>query len=263
MKWFKFYGQDWISDPKIASMRMEDKLCLIALFTIASSEEKDGYIPSLTEEQLITIARIPDWITSDYNPMEKVKGVMGRYEALHIVTLDCNGGVTVCNFSKRQGENLTNAERQKRYRIKLKLDKKQRNNSNASVTTPVTIEKIREDKNNNADKKSASPEFPLKAESESKETPAPPTAHQQTTELFDYFSEQYLEKVGDQKPIFAWGRCEKTVKPFLKQIGLERMKKMVDAYFKEKNKFYVEVAYSLEFFLKAETLNKLNQKICR
>lgn len=147
MKWFKFYGQDWNTDPKIASMSMEDKLCLLALLTIASSEDKDGYIPSLTEESLITIARIPDWPESDYNPMERVTGVMKRYKALHIITVDRKGGVTVVNFKKRQGENLTNAERQKNYRIRHKNDNNKSNDSNIGVTTPVTLDKSRVDKN--------------------------------------------------------------------------------------------------------------------
>jgi hypothetical protein len=68
--------------------------------------------------------------------------------------------------------------------------------------------------------------------------------------------------VGDKKPLITWGRCEKMAKPRIKELGLERMKRMIDEYFKTKDPFYRKVAYSLEFFLKADTLNKFNQ-ICQ
>lgn len=157
MRWFKFYGQDWHTDPKIAGMGMEDRLCLVALFTIAASEEKNGFIPSLSEESLIKLAGIPDWPESDYNPMEKAIGVLNRYETLRIVTLGGNAEVTVRNWGVRQGGNTSNAEKQRRYRERLKIKVNEGSNvtvteSNAVVTPLPRIEENRIDKNNTSAK---------------------------------------------------------------------------------------------------------------
>ncbi len=148
MKWFKFYGQDWHTDPKIASMSMEDRLCLIALFSIAAAEEKNGLIPFLSEDTLIKMAGIPDCPTDDYNPFEQARGVLQRYVTLQIVTLSGNGSVTVRNWGSRQVGNASNAEKQKRYRERLKQRAKSMGNvtvtpNNAVVTPLPRVEEIR------------------------------------------------------------------------------------------------------------------------
>ena len=124
-----------MTDPKIAGMLMEDKLCLITLLCIASGENKNGVIPSLTENALITLAQIPDVPTLDNNPAENARGILERLKALHIVTLDGNGQVTLNNFGTRQQQSSSNAEKQKRYRESKKVNKnKDEISSNAHVT---------------------------------------------------------------------------------------------------------------------------------
>jgi hypothetical protein len=133
MKWFKFYGQDWMTDLKVMNMSMNDRLCLLTLFCLASTENKKGLIPNCDEDSLIRLAHIPNHITDEHNPAEMAKGCLKRYEALQIVTLGRNGDVTVCNFDRRQGQNLSNAERQQNYRKRLKTTTNSRNDSNAGV----------------------------------------------------------------------------------------------------------------------------------
>lgn len=142
MKWFKFYGQDWLTDIKITKMSIEDRLCFIALLCLASASD-DGIIRELDEKTLIEISHIPD------NQKENAQGCLKRYQALQIVTLSGNGEVTVRNYIKRQQSNASNAEKQKRYRERLK--QRISNPSNVTVTqvTPVTqtrLDKTRLDK---------------------------------------------------------------------------------------------------------------------
>lgn len=167
MKWFKFYGQDWMTDPKIAGMLMEDKLCLITLLCMASSENKNGVISYLEEHALINLAQIPDLPTFDVNPAENARGILERLQALRIVTLDGNGQVTLCNFGSRQQQSSSNAEKQKRYRDSKKT--KQTNtkvNSNATVTIGNArgnalhrIEENRIDKNISSASAKKTPQF--------------------------------------------------------------------------------------------------------
>ncbi len=150
MKWFKFYGQDWLTDLKVMGMSMEDRLCFVTLLCLASSSDKGGVICNCSEEAIIRLSNIPDWVTEDHNPAEKAKGCLERYAALQIVTLARNGDVTVNAFSRRQGENLSNAERQKTYRERLKTKSSKRNTSNVTRynDSNARIDKNRIDKNN-------------------------------------------------------------------------------------------------------------------
>lgn len=121
-----------------------DRLCFLTLLCLASSEEEGGLIRCCDEDAVIKMTRLSPEESS------KAVGCLERYVALQIVTLARNGDVTVCNFGRRQGENLSNAERQKKYRERRKLAIK------SSVTSNVTryndsnarIEKNRIDKNN-------------------------------------------------------------------------------------------------------------------
>lgn len=82
--------------------------------------------------------------------------------------------------------------------------------------------------------------------------------HLQITNLFDYYKQEFVKCINSQPPIFNWGLCEKNAKPYLKQIGLEKLKTMIDLYFKSDDKLYKENAYSLSCFLSVKTLHKLN-----
>lgn len=144
MKWFKFYGQDWLTDLKIINMRMEDRLCFITLLSLASSANEGGLIKNCDEESIIRLSNIPNDPTNEHNPYERAKGFLDRCNALQIVTLSGNGDVTVNNFSRRQEENLSNAEKQKRYRERLKTTT---NSSNDRYVTPSNNRYPRIDKN--------------------------------------------------------------------------------------------------------------------
>lgn len=124
MRWFKFYGQDWLTDMKIRQMSPEDKLCYITLLCLASASDEQGLIRNCSEEEIITLTGLYYNPYDDDNPYTRAQGCLKRYEALRCVTLSDNGDVILLAFNKRQNENLSNAERQKKYRERHKMAKK-------------------------------------------------------------------------------------------------------------------------------------------
>lgn len=148
MQWFKFYGQDWLTDLKIKGMSVEDRLCFITLLCLASAADGDGLIKNCNEEAVIKLTDLSDNPYDDNNEYSRAKGFLGRCNALQIVTLHNNGDVTVNAFQRRQSGNLSNAERQKKYRERLKIKEKQSNGSNVTQSNDsnARIEENRIDK---------------------------------------------------------------------------------------------------------------------
>lgn len=141
MRWFKFYGQDWLTDLKIRRLRTEDKICFITLMCLASTADEKGLVRNCTEEDLISLSNLYQDPYNDNNEYTRALGCLERYAALQIVTLHDNGDVTINAFDARQSENTTAAERQKKYRERLKTTTKKRdkrdvtryNDSNARI----------------------------------------------------------------------------------------------------------------------------------
>lgn len=144
MKWFKFYGQDYISDPKMLSLSACERSCWITLLSYSSIND-NGKITFLSEDQLM--------IQAGVSPMneewDKTTGLLKKLESLGMIQND-NGMITVINWNKRQETNLTSYERVKRHREKKR-------NANAKITPEenridknrieeIRIDKIREDK---------------------------------------------------------------------------------------------------------------------
>lgn len=188
MKWFKFYGQDWLTDLKVMKMTPEDRLCFITLLCLASSADEGGVIRDCDEDAIIKLTNLPDDPTHDFNPAERAVGCLKRYEALQIVTLGDNGLVTVRAFGRRQDENLSNAERQRKYRERLRIRPKERN---ASYVTPSNDSNARLDKNR-LDKNRINP-----------------------LPLFDQFWETYPTKVKKDKAREAWLKIPAQERPLI------------------------------------------------
>lgn len=114
--WFKFYGQDWLTDGKILRLGVEDRLCYIAILCLASASDEQGVIHGYDEDTIIRLAAIPDAPTLDTNPFDEARGCLKRFEALGMITIHDNEMITVVRFTERQNVALTGYERLKRYR---------------------------------------------------------------------------------------------------------------------------------------------------
>lgn len=143
MKWFKFYGQDYLSDPKMLSLNACERSCWVTLLAYGSVND-NGVITFLSEEQVMLQAGI--------SPMndewEIAQGVLKKLEKLGMITLD-NEEIRICNWEKRQDLSLTSYERVKRYREK----KKNETGDNGDDNAMITLEENRIDKNRKEEKK--------------------------------------------------------------------------------------------------------------
>jgi len=134
MKWFKFYGQDYLSDPKMLSLNSCERSCWITLLAYSSVND-NGMITYLEEEQLIVQAGVSPM----HEQWEQTKGILKKLEKLGMITID-NGMITVINWKKRQETNLTSYERVKRHR-------KKKHNDNTMITLEENrIEENRKEK---------------------------------------------------------------------------------------------------------------------
>ena len=133
-----------------------ERSCWLTLLCLASTSGKEGVIQFLTEEALLRKAGI---VWDPYSPedWEQTKGVLGKFQALGLISLNENGEISLINWTKRQESNLTNAERQARFREKNKESNAPRNESNARIeenrrediitaqSADFTIQEVKED----------------------------------------------------------------------------------------------------------------------
>ena len=124
MKWFKFYGKDWLTDMKIMSMSVEDKLCFLTLLCLAANDDDPGVIKNCNEESIIKLTNLYEDSYDDNNEATRARGFLKRLNDNEMITIDNNGDVTLLNFQKRQDTNLSGYERVKRHREKHKTDNK-------------------------------------------------------------------------------------------------------------------------------------------
>src|SRR3990167_8636113 len=116
MQWFKFYGGEYLGDPKILSLTPAERSCWITLLALACNEENNGRVKFFTEELLMLQAGINK---SDSDWVETV-GVIKKFERLGMIT-DDNGVITLSNWLKRQGNTMSGYECLKRYRAKKRM----------------------------------------------------------------------------------------------------------------------------------------------
>ena len=173
-KWFKFYGVEFLSDPKVVALSASERSCLITLFCLASSND-DESIRFITEDMLMSMSGISPM----HEEWDDTKGVLKKFESLDIILLSSvndnandngatlshdNGAklsiiqkdntmITLKNWRKRQGMILTPYERVKKYREKHKEIKENTHNiyvndnaDNENDNRMITLDKIREDK---------------------------------------------------------------------------------------------------------------------
>lgn len=87
--WFKFYGSEYLSDPKILQLDPDERSCWVTILCLAS--QSDGSIRFLSEAQLLAMSGIT----------KQRENVLKKFEQLDMILI-CNGTVTVKNWEKRQ-----------------------------------------------------------------------------------------------------------------------------------------------------------------
>lgn len=140
--WFKFYGPEFLSDPKMLSLTAVERALWLTILCLASTSEEEGTIRYISESKIMTLTSL-DPLDDEWRENE---GFLGKFETLGMIELFNEDGkdvILVRNFTRRQEKDLTNAERQARFRAKHRKDNV---DSNGSNVTKVTLEKNRIEK---------------------------------------------------------------------------------------------------------------------
>jgi len=174
MNWFKFYGQDFLTDMKMSQLSIAERLMWVTMLALAHSENRSGNISycneSLLKAKLGLLESDREW--------DEMNGFLDLFEKLDMIEKTDNG-VRLINFEKRQQMQFTPAEKQARYREKHK----ESNESNQAKVTSVTadknrIDKIRIDKNIKENKTTAVAVLE-------------PTTHNDITFVYDIFKKHF------------------------------------------------------------------------
>lgn len=135
-QWFKFYGAEYLSDPKMDRLTVQERSCWITLLCMASQTE--GKIRYLSVEGLLNKSGI-HFDPYDSSEWDKALGVLKTFEQYEMINIHKNGTIEIKNWEKRQEHNLTVAERVAKSRAKRK-------NVTNDVTN-VTLEENRIEEN--------------------------------------------------------------------------------------------------------------------
>jgi len=140
-QWFKFYGGEYLSDPKIGRLSPAERSCWITLLSMASMSD-DGIIKYLDIDDLLEKSGIHH---NPYNEgdWEKCQNVLVKLSQMKMLSVDDKESIIqIINWSKRQEYNMTIAERVAKHRQNKKCNK----NVTIDVTN-VTTEESRIEEN--------------------------------------------------------------------------------------------------------------------
>lgn len=211
LQWFKFYGAEYLSDPKISSLTPAERSCWITILCLASISSKIGEIEYLTTHALLQKSGI-EWDPYDTETYSSMQGVLQTFERMKMITLSKEGIVTVVNWNKRQEHNLTVAERVAKSRAK----KKSVTMNVTSVTPDKTrLDKIRLDKEEKSSETSSQESIKVE-KSRAYLKKVPETDLQAMYERFDCSKEAIQSKATD---LLLWcetnGKNKKNYRAFL------------------------------------------------
>jgi hypothetical protein len=119
--WFKFYGQEFLSDPKMLSLTATDKGIWLTLLCLASASGEEGTIRYVNTEKIMLIAGVNPLLEQE--DWEDQKGFLKRFEDLKMITIDNDNDnviIHIKNWEKRQTSALSGYERIKQFRQRKK-----------------------------------------------------------------------------------------------------------------------------------------------
>ena len=159
--WFKFYGQEYLSDPKMLSLSAVEKALWLTLLCLASSSDDEGVIRYIDEEKIMNLTGL----TNDEK--EANKNFLSKFEKLRMIKIEKDEDQTtivILNFEKRNSP-LSPYERLKNYRERKKikevlsndnektLSEIQKNDENLASNDNETLSFDNGDDNDRIDKK--------------------------------------------------------------------------------------------------------------
>ena len=238
MKWFKFYGQDFLADIKMSQLSIAERLCWITLLCLAHEQDRAGNVRYCTEE----LVKSKMGLQENDKEWNDLKGVFDEFIRLDMIEYT-ETGIYLKNYGKRQETNLTPAEKMQRVR-----DKKY------SVTnvTPNRVDKNRIDK-------SIQPSAPTEPQSDqnvsSKPTDGGKPIKTGRGEIMNRLIKWAEQKSGTK--IINFGREQKSISKML--IGGYSEKQIMECWENlEKDEFWND--RGINFAIVASNIDKVKTK---
>ncbi len=116
-QWFKFYGGEYLSDPKMDRLTVQERSCWLTLLCMAS--QTNGIIKYLSIEGLLNKSGIR-FDPYDSTEWDNAQNVIRTFEQYEMILIHTNGSIEIKNWEKRQEHNLTVAERVAKSRANKK-----------------------------------------------------------------------------------------------------------------------------------------------
>lgn len=145
-QWFKFWGGEYLGDPKIFGLNDGERSCWLTLLCLASISSEPGKVFFLTEKQLMLMSGLD---FEDLGHWKKVEGVLDQFKEFNMIEIRENF-IEILNYKKRQEGSLTEAERKFLQRKNQKENEHVRTMSGqggGQVSGENRIEENRIDKN--------------------------------------------------------------------------------------------------------------------
>lgn len=117
--WFKFYGAEFIADPKMDALTAIERALWTTLMCLASMSDEEGVIRYSSAEKIMRKTNLTD------NEMLSNRYFLDKFRKLKMIEVDNENGeivITLVNFTKRNAP-LSDYERLKSYRERKKLEK--------------------------------------------------------------------------------------------------------------------------------------------
>ncbi|KKW00239.1 MAG: hypothetical protein UY34_C0033G0012 [Parcubacteria group bacterium GW2011_GWA2_48_9] len=116
-QWFKLYGSEYLSDPKMKSLTACERSCWLSLLCYASVSSVEGEVMYLTEKQLMLDAGV-DALKPEWN---ETVGLLKKFEQFGMTKSGNASQIIIAHWSQRQVKNaFTGYERTKRHREREK-----------------------------------------------------------------------------------------------------------------------------------------------
>lgn len=151
-QWFKFYGGEYLSDPKIDRLSPAERSCWLTLLCLASMSNKNGVIEYIDEHTLLKKSGVEQDVYGDDNTYDNTIGVITTFQKMNMLMQIDENTIQLSNWDKRQSMSMTGYERVKKHREnkkKLPNDNKMITHDNANDNIRIEENRIEENRIHN------------------------------------------------------------------------------------------------------------------
>lgn len=152
-QWFKFYGAEFLGDPKIGRLSSAERSCWVTLLCMGS--QTDGVIEYLSVDDLLEKSGIKWNPYSEGGDWENCQSILVKFSNMKMIKVSTDASrIEIINWEKRQEYTMTSTERSRKHREKLKEERDmQRNATQCNENATLEENRIEENRYNISSKK--------------------------------------------------------------------------------------------------------------